>query len=145
MPIWTIQLESSPPFERPHQQGFIVCVQVDDESVENVPARFWRRDFQGMNWMQDPPVHEVRTGPSSDLPAAVAASILNPLRSVRLPIAVAGDFGYIHPTQFRLLIQSAWISCKIEWVDQLPSEWTEIEEPVRVLVALGEGRNDGDA
>ena len=145
MTIWTIQLESSPPFERPHQRGFIVCVEADDEYIERVPARLWRRDFQGMDWMQVPEMHEVRTTPASNLSPAVFASIINPIRTARLCIAAAGSYGYIHPTHFRLFIQSALISCKLDWVDQLPPEWLTLEEPVRVLMELGQERIKGDA
>ena len=145
MTIWTIQLESTPPFERPHQRGFIVCVQIEAHSTQIDTARLWRKDFQGVDWMQDEPIHEVRSGPSSELPVTVANTILGPLRSAWVCIAAEGNFGYIHPTRSRLFVQSALFSCQLEWVNQLPVEWQAIEEAVRVLEALGEGRAEHDA
>jgi len=145
MAIWIIQLECSPPFERPHQRGFIVCVQIDAETPDNPVARFWHRDFQGMDWIQDPPIHEVRTGPSFELPADVAQRILGPILAARLCIAAVGSFGYIHPTQYRLFVQSALFSCKLEWVDLLPTAWQAIEGSVRALEALAEPGARDDA
>lgn len=69
-------------------------------------------------------------------------SILNPIRDGALPIALAGDFGYIHPTRFKLFIQSGFNSCKLEWVDQLPTEWQSIGAAIQALESIWTGSRD---
>lgn len=137
MTVWLVHLEISPPFERPGQMGLAVSIQMDDEPLEQTSAKIWAKDFQGMEWMQDPPIHELRTGPCFELPNQIAEGIIDPIRSAKLCVAAAGSFGYIHPTRYRLFIQSGWVSSKLEWVDELPSEWHSLKDAVESLEALG--------
>lgn len=137
MNLWTIQLVVSPPFERPHQQGFIVHVEITQEGSELRSARVWKRNFQGMDWMQDPPIYEVREGTPEELPPASANAILQSVRSLRVCVAAAGDFGHIHPTKYQLTVQSCLNTCTIAWVDELPTEWCQLQPAVQALQAIG--------
>ena len=139
MNIWSIQLVESPPFERPHQIGSVVHVEIDEESSPNVTARFWRNEFQGMDWMQDPPILEGRQGVPTELSVEIARPILEAVRSVNVRLAARGDYGHIHPTKYRLTIQSALNICSLEWMDELPSEWSQLEQVVQAMKAIGSG------
>lgn len=137
MNIWIVQLVVTPPFERPHQQGFIVHVEIAEEASEIRSARLWRRDHQGMDWMQEAPIHDIQQGTPEELPLPVATAILESVRSPSVCVAAKGDFGYIHPTSFQLTIRSGWNACSIGWFHELPQEWTQLQPAVQALEVLG--------
>lgn len=135
MRVWLIEFCLSPPFERSNQWGVIVHLEISDEPF-NSGARLWARQFQGMDWMQDPPISEVRLGDPTSVDWESAKSLLDKLCNAQLQIAPCGNFG-IHPSTFRLKIQSGTNSCQLSWADEPPPEWAALAEVAQTLEMWG--------
>ncbi len=140
MNTWTVQFVASPPFERPNQVGVAVWVEIDEIAPGTCITRCWKTEFVGMDWMQDLPIQESRQGLPFQLQQGLAADLLSSIRTARVGVAALGDLAYIHPTTYRLIIRSGFNGCSLEWVHELPLEWTELRKAVEVLESIGRSR-----
>ncbi|MYN04734.1 hypothetical protein GTP41_21810 [Pseudoduganella sp. DS3] len=135
MKTWIVNLTVSPPFERAHQWGMYLRLELNDSSGSH--ARLWSRRFQGMDWMQEPPLSELRIGNPILLSDQLSQSILETLAQAKLQFAPLEKVASIHPTSYQLQIESGSHSCQFNWFDALPREWYDLSELVRILEALG--------
>lgn len=64
-------------------------------------------------------------------------SILDSLRGAKLHFAPIERMGTIHPTSYRLQIQSGSHSVQLDWLATLAPEWLGLSVLVQTLEALG--------
>lgn len=130
-----IEFSITPPFERPHQAGVQVSLDIVERSSIG-EGRLWARPWSGMSWMEEGSTIDVRAGDPIDLDSDVAKSLLDNIKRLRLPIAFPDRYG-IHPTTYRLKICTGFNCCEFSWVDELPSDWAALGDVVKTLESLG--------
>lgn len=135
MKTWIVNFSVSPPFERSHQWGIYLRLELNDSSGSH--ARLWSRRSQGIDWMQEPPLSELRVGDPTLVSEQQSQSVLAALTKVKLQFAPLEKVGEIHPTSYQLQIESGSHSCQFNWLDALPPEWCDLSELVGILEALG--------
>jgi hypothetical protein len=137
MEFLAIRYIRSAPFERPNQHGMAIQLRIHySRASGEFETKMWKREFQGMDWMQDPPLHDISMGgeptPISD---TLAAQIISCIASVQLAIPAKPDFVYIHPTKYSLSIESPAL-LEIQWYEDLPVEWSQLQPAIDALEVL---------
>jgi hypothetical protein len=138
MGIWLVDFTVTPSSERPRLAGISAHLELDESTVP-LEARLWSRRHAGLDWLQEPSMPAfVRAGMHNTIDGELAHSMLNALQNATLRLAPLEKIGSIHPTQYRLQIQSGYQSVQLDWSGALPPELYSLSEFVQILEALGQ-------
>ena len=135
MEPWLIELRVEAPFERPHQGSFIVRLQIRDEPPSSSARLSTGRFAGGMDWLTGSEV--VWDKEAQEFELEQARSILEKLQNAQIQLGARWPNALVlHPTKYRLTIQSGLNSCQMMWSDELPAEWCALTDSVRSLESL---------